>query len=170
MDWTEDQYRMTCGSAEAESRKYRRIEGSRGCVWLVAIQPNAGDNVYFHDPKDTKSDGFAGRTLQFPLEDGTVYSAKGPWHTNCDALFKDTGVDIRNQHQTFVVLAKERDYKNMRSIMKDVVYMDDAPVIGDFDRWKELAKQHPEAVYYYSKSSGGSSCGMIRRREDEEVE
>ncbi len=155
-DYATARYAMICGSAEAEKRVYRKVECKRG-VWLVAIQPNAAENVYFHNPLDTKSEGFGGRTLSFPLEDGTVYEAKGPWHGNADSLFNDTGVDVRDTHYTFVVLAMARD--GYPTILRDVVYKDAAPVLGAFDRYKELCKQYPQALQYYSESSGGSSCG-----------
>jgi hypothetical protein len=155
-DFLTEGYSMICGSEEAEKRVYRKVECKRG-VWLVAVQPNAAENVYFHNPRDTKSQGFGGRTLSFPLEDGTVYEAKGPWHGNADSLFNDTGVDVRNTHYTFVVLAMERD--GWPTVLRDVVYKDAAPVLGRFDRYKELMRQYPQAMQYYSQSSGGSSCG-----------
>lgn len=64
---------MLCGSHEAQIRTYRKYECARG-VYLVAIQDACADNVYFHDPKAKNSQGFAGRTLEFTLEDGTVWS------------------------------------------------------------------------------------------------
>lgn len=155
---------MTCGSSEAESRTYKKVTDASGNVWLIANQEAAAENVYFHNPKDTKSDGFGGRTLSFPIDDGTVYEAKGPWHSGPDALFKSTGIDLRNTHRTFVVLAKERDSTKdgtYRTIMRGVLYKDEKPVLGSFYRYKELAKQYPEAKYAYSESSGGSSCGPI---------
>jgi hypothetical protein len=157
-DYATGRYEMICGSHDAERRVYRKYECKRG-VWLVAVQPNAAENVYFHDPKDASSQGFAGRTLSFPLEDGTVYEAKGPWHSNADRLYKDTGIDVRNTHYTFVVLAMARD--GWPTILRDVVYKDAQPVLGSFTRYKELIKRYPQAQVYYSESSGGSSCGPI---------
>jgi hypothetical protein len=163
-DWVAPPYSMICGSYEAEIRRYKRYEDKEGCVWLVAIQEDAACNIYWHNPRDKDSQGFAGRTLHFPLEDGSVYEAKGPWHTNSDAFFQKTGIDIRDKHRTFVVLSKDIQYQPggyCRPIMVDVVYKDEAPTIGHFDRYKELIKLHPEAKCYHSQSSGGSSTGWI---------
>ncbi len=161
---------MKCGGAEAECHRYHKHVISKpgkriGCVWLVSDQPNAADNVYFHDPTDTKSQGFGGGTLTFPLVGGGEYVAKGPWHGNSDSLFADTGVDVRDTCLTFVVLAMEREYPksngySLNPIMRDVVYRDAEPTIGRFDRYKELIKAHPQAKWYYMQSSGGSSCGQ----------
>ena len=153
---------MLCGSAEAEERTYRKIIGKSGAVWLVPTCANPAQWVHYHNPKDTRSDGYGGRTLTFSLEDGTVYHARGPWHTNADSLFKDTGLDIRNTHLTFVVLSKAVDHdEQYNRIMVDVVHIDEKPTEGSFDRYKELARLHPEAKFYYSEWHGGSSSGTL---------
>ena len=161
MDYdTAKPYRMICGSAEVEERTWYIIKGKSGGNWLIPVNdPEPAAHVHYHHPNDKNSEGYAGRTLPFKLEDGSVYQAQGPWHSNSDALFRDTGVDIRDQHLTFVVLAKDRD----GSVMKDVLYIDDKPTLGKFERYKELATQYPDARYYYSESHGGSSMGPINQ-------
>jgi hypothetical protein len=159
-----DAYSMFSGQEDAQCRRYRKIEDKMGHVWLVALQEAAAENVYVHDPKATNSQGFGGATLSFTLEDGSIYHAKGPWHSNADSLFSATGIDVRNTHRTFVVLAKERDTTtdgSYRTILRGVLYKDKEPVLGSFHRYKELIKQFPEAKFYYSQSHGGSSCGPI---------
>jgi len=162
---------MICGSAEAESRRYLKVEGKSGTTWLVADQPNAADNVYC-DQHDPKSDGFGGRTLTFPLVDGGEYSCRGPWHANSNALFADTGMDVRDKCFTFVVIARRRSYKSKPSyetVLEDVLYQDLDWQIGHFSRWKEIARQLWEQgeheLVYYSQSSGGSSNGSIRAKD-----
>lgn len=155
-------YQMICGSAEAESQTYRKVIDESGCVWLIANHEAAAENIYFHNPKDTKSDGFGGRTLSFPLEDGTIYEAKGPWHSSAGALFHSTGIDLQNTYRTFVVLSMERDQTNdgtYRTIMRGIIFKDERPMLGSFDRHKELEQQYPEAKFYYSETRGGSSGG-----------
>jgi len=149
---------MKCGQSELQSRRYRKYECARG-VWLVADQANAADNVYFHDPRDTKSDGFGGATLKFPLVDGGEYVAKGPWHAGSEGLFKDTGVDVRATCLTFVVLSKGNDSAWPQQIMRDVVYKDDDWTLGIFDRYKAIIQAHPEANYFYAASQGGAISG-----------
>lgn len=158
-EFIDEPYQMTCGSYEAEIRTYKKYEGKQGNIWLVANQEEAADNIYVHKPKDTKSQGFAGRTLEFKLEDGTIYKAQGPWHSNADSLYEDTGVDVRDTHSTFVVLGMERTFVDWQSGIKDIVYQDEKPTLGRYDRYKEIMKKYPEAKYYFMKSRGGASCG-----------
>jgi hypothetical protein len=165
MDYIEEPYRMICGSHEAEVRKYKMYVGKSGRRWLVAIQPNEADNIYVEGGPN--SDGFAGRTLDFTLENGEVVSLKGPWHTNSGSLFADTGVDIRDKNLTFVVIGLDRTYtdKGYRTIIKDVIYKDEKPTIGEYYRGTKLAmslaKKLNKPVMCYSKSAEGSSSGFV---------
>lgn len=155
---------MICGSYEAEIRTYQKLEDKSGRVWLVANQEDAASNVYVHNPKDHNSQGFAGRTLTFQLEDGSSYSAKGPWHTNADALFAATGLDIRDRHRTQVAVG-HRYGKGMLTLA-DVIYLEEAPVLGTFDRYKAVAQSFADQldtpVYYLMRSFGGASGGPIK--------
>ena len=163
--YVEEPYRMICGSYDAKIRKYKLYIGKSGMRWLVAIQPNAADNVYVEGGPN--SNGFAGRTLDFILEDGKIISLKGPWHTNANSLFKDTGVDIRDKHLTFTVIGLDRTYtdRGYRTVIKDVIYKDEKPTIGEYYRGDKiamrLAKELNRPVMCYSKSGGGSSCGFV---------
>jgi len=170
---TED-YQMFSGQGEAVERKYRKYIGKSGNTWLVADQENAAENVYVtNNPQNTTSssqgfEGFGVATLSMPLVDGTTFLLHGGWHSNADALFADTGVDVRNQTYTFVVLSKERvtmDDGSYRTIMRDVVYKDEKPTLGSYYRYREIVKRYPEANYVYSSSRGGSSCGLISKED-----
>lgn len=141
---------------------FNKIESSAG-VWLIPTNiPNPGDYVHFHDPKDLKSDGYCGATIEFSLATGDVYVAKGPWHSNTTGLFATTGIDLRDKHLTYVVLANKREPIPFGVVkLSGVCYKDTAQVIGKFDRYKEIAAKYPEAKRYYSESIGGSSCGAL---------
>jgi hypothetical protein len=168
----EDTYRigempMISGSGEVEVRRFKRIDCKAG-VWLVALQDNEADHVYFHNPKDHNSDGFAGRTLQFELEDGSIYSAKGPWKAGPDNLFRDTGYDCRQTHRIMVVIGRKIHFEDVpRSIfghiavISDIVYRDPVEgALGHFYRYKQLMADLPDGEYqYYSESQGGSVRG-----------
>lgn len=167
---TED-YQMTCGASEVQSRVFDKYYSEKSRVtWLVAVQSNAGDNIYASNPDNRKGEGFGGRVIPLKCSDGTTFDLNGGWHGNSDALFRATGVDVRDKHLTFVVLAKERSFtedRSMRTILRDVVYKDEVPTVGKFQRWKTLVKQFPEAAFYYSQSNGGSSCGPISPKDQE---
>jgi len=164
MDYKLEHQQMTCGSSEAESRKYIPLITKEGYLWLVADQPNMGDNVYFCS-FDPKSDGFGGRTLHFELVDGTSIDLPGPWHGNTDSLFHDTGIDIRDTHLTFVVVAKDRKHEGWQCTYTDVLYKDDEPKVGLFDRGEAIAKEWAnklkQPVMCYRQSQGGSSDGPV---------
>ena len=159
---------MICSSHEAEKRKYKKVVGKYGHIYLYAIQPNPADNIYVSG--GSNSDGFGGRTLSFILEDGTIEELRGPWHTNSDDLFNHTGVDLRAKHLTFVVISKERKCISSEKLgyntkMVNVLYQDKKPIVGEFGRGKKLAQviadKLQQAVYCYSQSQGGSSNSLI---------
>jgi hypothetical protein len=165
MDYIEEPYRMICGSYEAEIRKYKMYIGKSGKRRLVAIQPNEADDIYVEGGPN--SDGFAGRTLNFILESAEVVSLKGPWHTRADSLFQDTEIDLREKYLTFVVIGLDRGCTDVgyRTIIKDVIYKDEKPTIGEYYRGTKiamkLAKELNKPVMCYSKSTGGSYSGLV---------
>lgn len=170
MNYNTNSRGMFCGQSEAISRKYHKHVGKSGNIWLVADQEDAGADIYVtNNPQNTTSrnqafEGFGGATLSMPLVDGTTFELRGGWHSNSDALFNDTGVDVRDKIFTFVVLSKGLDFdkKSYGRILTDVVYQDEKPTLGNFYRYKDLIKQYPEANFYYSESKGGSSSGTTK--------
>ncbi|MFW9874523.1 MAG: hypothetical protein ACFFG0_15560 [Candidatus Thorarchaeota archaeon] len=161
---------MTCGSDEAESRKYFRLLGKDGKLWLVANQPNAADNIYVEGSKSDKNtgfEGFGGRTLTFTLVHGQEIKLKGPWHSNANSLLYATGVDIRDKHLTWGCIGKSwKSGPDWQGTILDVIHMDKEPVIGEFNRIEklanEVAKELGMELYYYKQSQGGSTSGSTR--------
>ena len=175
MNWTDEPYRMMSGSADAEKRVYKKLIGKSGRIWLVAIQDNPADNIYVsantieNNPGYKGFRGFAGRTLTFELEDGSILELQGPWATNSDALLKDTGYDVRDKYLTFGVIGLGRKYENGCGggvTITDVLYQDEGWTIGEFDRVdkiaQKLANEIGKTVMKFSKSQGGSSCGQVK--------
>ena len=167
-EYVTDDYQMFSGQSSAVERHYHKYTGKSDRTWLVADQENAADDIYVtNNPQNTTSkdqgfEGFGGATLAMPLVTGETFALHGGWHSNAQALFDDTGVDVRDTHFTFVVLAKERcstDDGTWRTVFRDIVYRDAKPVLGGFDRYKKLIENHPDARFYYSSSRGGSSSG-----------
>ena len=156
---------MVCGSYMAEVKKYYPFIMEDGAIWLIAHQPNMADNVYYCN-FDPKSQGFAGRTLHFELVDGDSIDLPAPWHSNADALFYDTGIDIRDTSLTYTIIAKQRSHdEHYNTIYKDVLYEDRKPTLGYFNRGEILAKEFANklhtTVFCYRSSQGGSSDGPI---------
>lgn len=162
-DYKIEPSQMVSASGEASKYKYRLYHSGSGKQWLVADIPNAGDEVYMEGGPN--SQGFGGATLAFELLGGGEIKLKGPWHSSSHALWEAIGIDVRDKHLTFVVISRGRRYENGQAILTDVIYKDEEPVIGSFDRGKELARRLGHYIrrnlYLYSKSSGGSSCGPI---------
>jgi len=154
---------MTCGSAEAENRTYKLIVGRTGRRWLVAIQPDEADNTYVEGGPN--SEGFAGRTLSFKLEDGTTLDLQGPWHSNAESLFADTGYDCRDKYMTqgIIGLERESDYRK-GDLYRGILHFDKEPVCGRYDRIEQLAQGFAnklgKPVFYSMKSAGGGTSSM----------
>lgn len=155
---------MICGSAEAEARTYRLIAPEKGPRWVVAVQGNPADNIYKDGGKG--SDGFAGRTLTFPLEDGTSVSFIGPWKCGADALYEATGVDVRNQYLTLGIIALRRengiDTGRVRTSYHnfyDVLHVDADWSIGAYNRIDCMAQDFADTlgvkVWFSTVSKGG---------------
>lgn len=153
---------MVSGFSVATSNKYTFAVGRSGRTWLIADTPNPADHIYVSDPR---SQGFGGATLTFELINGERISLKGPWHSNSESLYSDTGIDVREQHLTFVVVSKRRVYHNGITTMCDVLYQDERPTVGAFKRGESIARAFADElgvpVICYSQSDGGSSIGPV---------
>ena len=139
-------------------------KGKSGTGWLVANDvENCADYIYATDSDkwEMAGKGFAGRTLTMKLTDGNVFSLKGGWHSNAEALLQDTGVDVRDKHETFAVVALRRDAK----YLYDVIYVDEKPQIGLFQRSnaiaKEFATKYNEPVVMFCRARTGAIIGMV---------
>lgn len=158
-----------------EEITYRKIPGKSGKTWLVGIIPQAAEKLYVtNNPANTTGKGsgygFGGATIFFTTDEGE-FEAHGPWHSNAEALFDDTGFDVRSLHLTRVWVAEGREYENVYSKPTPkgtVYYQEDAPAMGTFKRGKRIAQAiadlYQTEVVLYSESNGGSSCGFVKPR------
>jgi hypothetical protein len=166
-------HELICGSYETEIRRYYPIIDDEGAIWLIADQSNMADNIYYCD-FDPRSQGFAGRTLHFVLVDGTEIDLPAPWHANSESLMRRTGIDIRDTHLTYVVIAENRGVDDSyNTIYYDVLYEDKEPVLGYFDRGAHIARRLAnlldKTLYCYQESAGGSSNSPVHPNREEEV-
>jgi hypothetical protein len=140
---------------------YRIVQGHSGNTWLIPTNTDyPAENVHV-DQHDPRSRGYAGGMLSFPLEDGTTYSAKGPWHSNAESLYNDTGVDIRATYRTYGCVALKMRYDNRgNGIFEELIYVNREPTIGPFDRITDIAQTeadkrgHPIAACSISRGGG----------------
>lgn len=140
---------------------YRVIQGQSSNTWLIPTNcawPGEDVHVDQHDPH---SQGYGGGTITFPLEDGTTYNVKGPWHSNSESLYNDTGVDIRATYRTYGCVALNLRYDNRGTgIFENLIYVEREPTIGSFDRITDIAQAeadkrgHPIAACSISRGGG----------------
>lgn len=150
---------------------YKQYRGKSGKIWLVRVCENPADYIFVEANKGENEAGyrgfrgFGGSTLKFNIEDGEILELRGPWYSNSDAFFRDTGVDIRDKHITYYIIAKSREYTDFKTILVDVIEKDDKPVVGLYYRGTiramEVAKELGYSVILYCESAGGSSCGFV---------
>ena len=162
-------YRMISGQAEQASVElWNYVIDPEGTHWFwPAKHAEPGAMVHCGSPviAGKRSNGYGGATLKFNTPDGVI-PIQGPWHSNTDALFEKTGIDLRDKHLTYGVIGTGREHPNHRTVITGVVHADpEGGVLGHFDRItakaQELADEHQQPFYYYTRSRGGSSCGPI---------
>jgi len=156
---------MISGIDEAQKRKYHKLIGNRGEIWLYADQPNSADNIYVNGGPG--SQGFGGRTMTFELVDGTTIDLQGPWHANPHSMLAATGVDLRDKSLTRGIVALGRESGETfysPDTYTEVLHYDEEAVVGSYDRIENLAKRFAntlgKTVFYAMKSSGGGCAGQ----------
>ncbi len=158
---------MICASGDAEGRVYKLLQGKSGKRWVVAVQENAADNVY--QDGGPGSDGMAGRTLTFQLEDGSSVDFIGPWKTTAGALFADTGHDVRGTTlvQGILAFSMERAKKwEAPDIYRDVIHYDETAVVVAYGSHKDIAQakanETGREVFFAYVSKGGGAAGAAK--------
>jgi len=131
-------------------------------IWLYADIANSGDYIFCSS--DKRDRGFGGSSLSFKLshELGSI-SLIGPWHSNSDALYRATGIDIRDKHLTRVMIIAFDEAK------LDVLVEETEPQIGAFHRGYEMAQKLRESLdkasaiklYATCQTMGGSSSQVL---------
>lgn len=151
---------------------YKKIVGKSGRNWYIDTKHEYRSMLVSCDPRENAPGysgfrGFGGRTLTLNLDDGTTVEETGPWSSNPDALFSDTGYDVRNKVLSIGVISKKMENTGAYSrVMMDVVYHDEHPVPGHFKRIEELAQDFADRLgqpmYYYSETYGGSTTFHVK--------
>jgi len=159
---------MRSGFAEQAGLRYKKIVGKES-IWYISLQSNQADNIYQTSKsgptKYGSFEGFGGATLLFELEDGTVDSVKGPWHSNSDALLADTGYDITKLTLTRGIVAKNKIITDCwkEDEYTGVLHYDEEPTLGSYHRILDIAQnfanQLNQDIYYAMVSTGGGTSG-----------
>lgn len=82
--------------------QYFKYLGKSGRLWLVTAQEDPAASVYVSNvdeggPDYPRERGFGSNLVTFGLVGGGEIKLKGPWHSNPESLFEDTGVDVRKK-------------------------------------------------------------------------
>lgn len=169
--WTDIGQPMISAISEAGSKIWTKYIGKSGKIWL--LPKGEAENSMVIVEGEPGSQGFGGREMHFDLDDGTTIMLKGPWSSNHDSFFRDTGVDRRACYRTWGCIGRHRDhvtytgrYDSGIMTICDLVYFDpEGGVIGEYDRIENLAKQmafeRDEILFKFQGTYGGSSSGCI---------
>lgn len=166
-EYITNRYEMRSAHSYVTDAIWKKHIGKSGKIWLTLANGSADMMLVEGGPN---SRGFGGATLQCKLEDGTIQELTGPWSSNTESLFADTGIDLRNKIITWGVIGRWRDFPRTtridhRNIIGGLIEFDSEPTAGIFERIetraRELAYQRDEILFYYSQSFGGSSCGSV---------
>jgi hypothetical protein len=149
---------------ETNHHYYHKKETPKA-LWVWADVPNSGDYIFVRRKSDEPSDGFGGSTLTFTTVDGEIIKLQGPWHSNADSLFVDTGVDLRDKYWSFYAIAKERIISQQGLVLVGLLDGTPVPKITFYEEAERRAHQiainlrHPVALYH--QSYGGSHNRMM---------
>lgn len=156
---------MISASGDAAQYTYKLLYGASGKRWVVATHGAAAENIYKEGGRG--SQGMAGRTLRFNLEDGTTVDFTGPWKTGAGGLHADTGYDVRGMLRCrgIVALSAKRRVQ-LQSTYWDILYYDEEPVLSDPDYIKEIAQAYADTLGVpvwraYMTQAGGMS-GQVK--------
>lgn len=157
-------YGMVSAQGEASGNEWKVAVGKSGKLWLYHPDRSM---VWVSGGKG--SHGCGGNTVDFPLAGGLgKISLVGPWCSNADACFVDTGIDVRNNFVTWGCVGTGREYDANTGSQRitGLVYFDRTPTKGAFDRvdllaWEMQEKEPDLKLFSYRESEGGSSCGPV---------
>jgi len=138
--------------------------------YLIPVNiPNRADYIYTRKKDIGKSFGFGGDVLIFKLNDGRLFSLQGPWHTNSNSLFHDTGISVGDEYFTWGYIYEQKEPARVKGslyTMINVIYQDNSWILDRFDRienhTKKLVQHFKKSLYYSSFSRGGSSHCFIK--------
>ena len=148
---------------------YHVTTGKSGRIWVYSTEKGAAEFIWVSaNPEENAPGyrgfrGYGGGTLTFPILGGTI-ALTGPWHSNADSLYEDTGVDMRDRQVSYCIVSMDRIYDEFfHPCMIGVLHTDREPMEGSRDRGEHIAKYFANklgmTVYLYSETCGGSMCG-----------
>lgn len=146
---------------------HQKLIGKSGATWIIPASGRfRASDIHCRGAKREHSEGYYGSILTWTLEDGSACSLQGPWHSNADALYDDTGVDLRQCHQTWCAVSRDMRFMRNGAIeLIDPIYADEEVQESSFDRGDQIgqriADERREPVYLVRESDGGGCYGWV---------
>ena len=141
---------------------FKKYVGDSDRIWLIPTGRFPADNIHTFSPF-AQSKGYCGNSVTFNLDDGSILTLEGPWHSNPEELFFDTGIDIRGKHSTQVYLSTRVDFN---PDLHNSLYYEEEPHEGFFNRGELLAQEFAnelnKPIFYITKTAGGSHSGSVQ--------
>jgi hypothetical protein len=168
--WTQAPYMQRSAQDDIQSKLWDKHIGKSGKIWLLPHNEEANTMVIVEGGPN--SDGFGGAELTFNLFGGGEIKLKGPWSSNYDSLFDDTGIDRRNRFRSWGCIGRHRSYHtspggyDSRAVICDLLYWDpEGGLIGSYDRIERMAQrlayQRDEVLFKFQGHYGGSLSGSV---------
>ena len=145
---------------------YHMVVGVSKNAWFYPTGiDNPGDQILVTDDPNWEhcGEGFGGATLTLQLDTGGVFLLRGGWHSNGEAMLRDTGIDLTHKHLTHGCIME---------LDETVVHQDGGWVLGDFNRIENMAMEMveksgvPLLVEYQSMGGGGSYTVYPENKEE----
>ena len=103
--------------------------------------------------------------IGFRMDSGETRAYCGPWHSNSEGLLKDTGVDLRDRHESFGVISLGRMYTTEGWMMRGILHYDGGPIVGPFDRIERLAQSwantRQQSVWFFARTANGEGLQSV---------
>jgi len=155
MDWEVEPYNF---NTYPKPRNYFLVEKGENTWIIPTTGPDRASYIHLVNPR---SRGYSGLVLDFPLTNGTIFQAVAPWNCSADALKMSTGIDLTTEHLSLVVVGKSLKLApRSNAVIQDVLYMDDEPKEGTYNRAELIALRILQqtglsSVAIFSCSRGG---------------
>ena len=128
---------------EIQKTLFNKVVGKNGITYLYNGNPNS---IYVDGDKT----GMGGVEMGFKMMDKTEEVYKGPWNTNANDLFEQTGIDLTKMNYSYGLVFQTRADALAFEKGKDVkpVFSDSGWTVGEFDGGEKRMKNTLDTMSY----------------------
>lgn len=140
------------------------VAGTRGLWFIPSNVPNPADGLLVETDNKT---GYGGAIFNLECTDGSIHTIKGPWHSNPESLFHDTGIDLRDKHLVSTIIGDDfltRDFNAPPTF--NTIFLEKRESIEDFyqylkDAERIMQEKNLTQVAVYHETPGGWSTSFV---------